>query len=57
MPLSVKSIDHLVIRVADLDAGEKLFTRLGFTLTPRVSTPGAAAPTTRRRSPAAIISS
>jgi catechol 2,3-dioxygenase-like lactoylglutathione lyase family enzyme len=35
MPLSVKAIDHFVIRVADLDAGEKLFTRLGFTLTPR----------------------
>jgi catechol 2,3-dioxygenase-like lactoylglutathione lyase family enzyme len=35
MPLSVKAIDHLVIRVADLDAGEKLFTKLGFTLTPR----------------------
>jgi hypothetical protein len=35
MPLSIKAIDHLVIRVADLDAGEKLFTRLGFTLTPR----------------------
>jgi hypothetical protein len=35
MPLSVKAIDHFVIRVADLDAGEKLFARLGFTLTPR----------------------
>jgi catechol 2,3-dioxygenase-like lactoylglutathione lyase family enzyme len=35
MPLSVKAIDHLVIRVADLDAGQKLFERLGFTLTPR----------------------
>ena len=35
MPISVKAIDHFVIRVADLDAGEKLFTRLGFTLTPR----------------------
>ncbi len=35
MPLSVKAIDHLVIRVADLDAGERLFTKLGFTLTPR----------------------
>ncbi|WP_158816296.1 VOC family protein [Methylocapsa sp. S129] len=35
MPLSVNAIDHFVIRVADLDAGEKLFTRLGFTLTPR----------------------
>ena len=35
MPLSIKAIDHLVIRVADLDAGEKLFTRLGFSLTPR----------------------
>jgi catechol 2,3-dioxygenase-like lactoylglutathione lyase family enzyme len=35
MPLSVTAIDHFVIRVADLDAGEKLFTKLGFTLTPR----------------------
>ena len=35
MPLSVKGIDHFVIRVADLDAGEQLFQRLGFTLTPR----------------------
>jgi hypothetical protein len=35
MTLSVKAIDHFVIRVADLDAGEKLFTKLGFTLTPR----------------------
>jgi catechol 2,3-dioxygenase-like lactoylglutathione lyase family enzyme len=35
MPLSVKAIDHLVIRVADLDAGERLFSRLGFALTPR----------------------
>src|SRR5579863_3765652 len=35
MPLSIKAIDHLVIRVADLDAGERLFTRLGFALTPR----------------------
>ena len=35
MALSVKGIDHFVIRVADLDAGEKLFGRLGFTLTPR----------------------
>ena len=35
MPLSVTAIDHLVIRVADLDEGEKLFERLGFTLTPR----------------------
>ena len=35
MPLSVKGIDHFVIRVADLDAGEQLFERLGFTLTPR----------------------
>jgi catechol 2,3-dioxygenase-like lactoylglutathione lyase family enzyme len=35
MPLSVKAIDHLVIRVADLDVGQKLFERLGFTLTPR----------------------
>jgi hypothetical protein len=35
MPLSVTAIDHFVIRVADLDEGEKLFTRLGFTLTPR----------------------
>ena len=35
MPISVKGIDHVVIRVADLDAGERLFTRLGFTLTPR----------------------
>ena len=35
MPLSVTAIDHFVIRVADLDAGQKLFERLGFTLTPR----------------------
>jgi catechol 2,3-dioxygenase-like lactoylglutathione lyase family enzyme len=35
MPLSVQAIDHFVIRVADLDAGQKLFERLGFTLTPR----------------------
>jgi len=35
MPLSVTAIDHLVIRVADLDEGEKLFKKLGFTLTPR----------------------
>ena len=35
MPLSVTGIDHFVIRVANLDAGEKLFARLGFTLTPR----------------------
>jgi catechol 2,3-dioxygenase-like lactoylglutathione lyase family enzyme len=35
MPLSVKGIDHFVIRVQDLDAGEKLYKRFGFTLTPR----------------------
>lgn len=35
MALSVKGIDHFVIRVADLDAGERLFKQLGFTLTPR----------------------
>lgn len=35
MTLSVTGIDHFVIRVADLDAGEKLFKELGFTLTPR----------------------
>jgi hypothetical protein len=35
MPLSVKAIDHLVIRVADLDAGQNIFESLGFTLTPR----------------------
>ena len=35
MPLSVTAIDHLVIRVADLDEGEKLFNKLGFALTPR----------------------
>jgi catechol 2,3-dioxygenase-like lactoylglutathione lyase family enzyme len=35
MLLSVKAIDHLVIRVADLDAGQNLFESLGFTLTPR----------------------
>jgi len=35
MPLSVNGIDHFVIRVADLDAGQSVFTRLGFTLTPR----------------------
>jgi catechol 2,3-dioxygenase-like lactoylglutathione lyase family enzyme len=35
MPLSVTGIDHFVIRVADIDAGERLFTKLGFTLTPR----------------------
>ena len=35
MPLSVNAIDHLVIRVADLDVGERLFAKLGFTLTPR----------------------
>jgi catechol 2,3-dioxygenase-like lactoylglutathione lyase family enzyme len=35
MALSVRAIDHLVIRVADLDAGERLFSKLGFALTPR----------------------
>jgi hypothetical protein len=35
MPLSVTAIDHFVIRVANLDEGEKLFASLGFTLTPR----------------------
>jgi glyoxalase-like protein len=35
MALSVNGIDHLVIRVADLDAGEQLFKKLGFALTPR----------------------
>jgi hypothetical protein len=35
MPIPVKGIDHFVIRVADLDAGEALFRRLGFVLTPR----------------------
>jgi hypothetical protein len=35
MPLSVNAIDHFVIRVADLDVGQRLFARLGFTLTPR----------------------
>jgi catechol 2,3-dioxygenase-like lactoylglutathione lyase family enzyme len=35
MPLSVTGIDHFVIRVADLDAGQRLFAKLGFTLTPR----------------------
>lgn len=35
MPVSVHSIDHVVIRVPDLDAGEALFRRLGFVLTPR----------------------
>ena len=40
MPLSVKGIDHFVIRVADLDAGEQLFGRLGFTLTPSLHATG-----------------
>ncbi len=35
MALSVKGIDHFVIRARDLDAAETLFGRLGFTLTPR----------------------
>jgi hypothetical protein len=35
MPIPVRGIDHFVIRVADLDAGEALFRRLGFVLTPR----------------------
>jgi voltage-gated potassium channel Kch len=35
MPLPVQAIDHFVIRVRDLDAGERLFTELGFKLTPR----------------------
>lgn len=35
MPVSVNGIDHFVIRVRILDQGERLFTKLGFTLTPR----------------------
>ena len=35
MSVSVTGIDHMVIRVRDLDAGEALYRRLGFSLTPR----------------------
>ena len=35
MAVSVKGIDHLVIRVRDLDASEALYRKLGFALTPR----------------------
>lgn len=35
MPVSVQAIDHIVIRIPDLDVGEPLFRRLGFVLTPR----------------------
>ena len=35
MSVSVKGIDHLVIRVSDLDASETAYRKLGFTLTPR----------------------
>jgi catechol 2,3-dioxygenase-like lactoylglutathione lyase family enzyme len=35
MPVSVNGIDHLVIRVRNLDASEATYRRLGFSLTPR----------------------
>ena len=35
MAVSVNGIDHLVIRVRDLDASEALYRKLGFALTPR----------------------
>jgi catechol 2,3-dioxygenase-like lactoylglutathione lyase family enzyme len=35
LSVSVKGIDHLVIRVSDLDASETAYRKLGFTLTPR----------------------
>jgi len=35
LAVSVNGIDHLVIRVRDLDASEALYRRLGFALTPR----------------------
>jgi catechol 2,3-dioxygenase-like lactoylglutathione lyase family enzyme len=35
LSVSVQGIDHLVIRVSDLDASEAAYRKLGFTLTPR----------------------
>jgi catechol 2,3-dioxygenase-like lactoylglutathione lyase family enzyme len=35
LSVRVKGIDHLVIRVRDLDASEALYRKLGFSLTPR----------------------
>jgi len=35
MSLGINGLDHVVIRVSDLDASETLYRRLGFTLTPR----------------------